>query len=87
MPTNWRSSPTIPEGFGRTTSALLFNLEVPSVESEYERLRAAGVEILQPIEDLPAGQRHSICRGPGGVMVDVIEVVPPGPEYADRCVS
>ena len=68
---------TIPEGFRRTTSALLLNFEVPSVESEYERLRAAGVVILQPIENLPAGQRHLICRAPGGVMVDVIEVVPP----------
>jgi catechol 2,3-dioxygenase-like lactoylglutathione lyase family enzyme len=78
---------TIPEGSRRPTSALLLNFEVPSVESEHERLRAAGVEILQPIEDLPAGQRHFICRGPGGVMVDVIEVVPPDPEYADRYVS
>jgi hypothetical protein len=43
----------IPEGFRRSTSALLLNFEVPSVEGEYERLRAAGVEILQPLEDLP----------------------------------
>src|SRR3712207_431816 len=45
---------TIPAGYRRPTSALLLNFEVPSVESEYERLRAAGVEILQPLEDLPA---------------------------------
>jgi catechol 2,3-dioxygenase-like lactoylglutathione lyase family enzyme len=78
---------TIPAGFRQPTSTLLLNFEVPSVESEYERLRAAGVEILQPIEDLPAGQRHFICRGPGSVMVDVIEVVPPDPEYASQYVS
>ncbi len=35
---------TIPEGFRRPTSALLLNFEVPSVESEYERLQAAGVK-------------------------------------------
>ncbi len=52
---------TIPGGFRQPTSTLLLNFEVPSVESEYERLRAAGVEILQPIENLPAGQRHFIC--------------------------
>src|SRR3712207_6371091 len=42
---------TIPEGYRRSTSSLLLNFEVPSVESEYERLRAAGVKILQPLED------------------------------------
>jgi catechol 2,3-dioxygenase-like lactoylglutathione lyase family enzyme len=55
-----------------------------------ERARPAhsrGVEILQPMQDLPAGQRHFICRAPGGVMVDVIEVVPPSGEYADNYVS
>src|SRR3712207_3955312 len=78
---------TIPEGFRRSTSALLLNFEVPSVESEYERLRVAGVEILQPLEDLPAGQRHFICRAPGGVMVDVIQEIPPSPEFAEQYLS
>ena len=78
---------TIPEGFRRSTSALLLNFEVPSVQSEYERLRAAGVEILQPLEDLPAGQRHFICQAPGGVMVDVIEEIPPSPEFAEHYLS
>jgi len=52
---------------------------VPDIESEHERLRATGVEILQQLEDLPAGQRHFICRASGGLMVDVIQVVPPSP--------
>ena len=78
---------TIPEGYRRSTSALLLNFEVPSVESEYERLRAAGVKILQPLEDLPAGQRHFICQAPGGVMVDVIQETPPSPEFAEHYLS
>ena len=78
---------TIPEGFRRPTSALLLNFEVPSVESEYGRLQAAGAQILQPLEDLPAGQRHFICRAPGGVMVDVIQEIPPDPEFAEQYVS
>ncbi len=78
---------TIPEGFRRPTSALLLNFEVPSVESEYEPLRAAGVKILQPLEDLPAGQRHFICQAPGGVMVDVIQEIPPSPEFVEQYLS
>jgi catechol 2,3-dioxygenase-like lactoylglutathione lyase family enzyme len=78
---------TIPTGFRRSTSALLLNFEVPSVQSEYERLRGAGVEILQPLEDLPAGQCHFICRAPGGVMIDVIQEIPPSPEFAEHYLS
>ncbi len=78
---------TIPGGFRQPTSALLVNFEVPSVQSEYDRLTAEGVEVLQPMQDLPAGQRHFICRAPGGVMVDVIEAVPPSEEHAENYVS
>ncbi len=78
---------TIPEGYRRSTSSLLLNFEVPSVESEYQRLRAAGVKILQPLEDLPVGQRHFICEAPGGVMIDVIQEIPPSPEFAERYLS
>jgi predicted enzyme related to lactoylglutathione lyase len=78
---------TIPGGLRQPTSTLLLNFEVPSVQSEYDRLTAEGVEVLQPMQDLPAGQRHFICSAPGGVLVDVIEVVPPSEEYADNYVS
>ena len=78
---------TIPEGFRRSTSALLLNFEVPNVESEYERLQVAGVNILQQLEDLPAGQRHFICLAPGGVMVDVIQEIAPSPEFAEHYLS
>jgi hypothetical protein len=50
-------------------------------------VEAAGVKILQPLEDLPAGQRHFICQAPGGVMVDVIEEIPPSPEFAEQYLS
>jgi len=78
---------TIPEDFRRPTSALLLNFEVPDVQSEYERLQGEGIEVLQPMQDLPTGQRHFICRAPGGVMIDVIEVIPPSEEYASGYVS
>ncbi len=78
---------TIPGDFRRPTGALLLNFEVPSVQSEYDRLTAEGVEVLQAMQDLPAGQRHFICRAPKGVIVDVIEVVPPSEECAENYVS
>lgn len=58
---------------------------MPGVEGEYGRLRAAGVEIFRPLEELPTGQRHFICRAPGGVMAGVIQVIQPSPEFTERC--
>jgi hypothetical protein len=57
---------------------------VPDVEGEHEQLRTTGVRILQQPKDLPGGQRHFICRAPGGLMVDVILVVLSSLEFAER---
>jgi hypothetical protein len=38
-------------------------------------------KILHPLRDEPWGQRHFIGVDPQGVMVDVIELIPPSPEF------
>jgi hypothetical protein len=53
---------TIPENDRPPTSARLLNFEIPGVQHAFDGLRAEGVEILQPLKNLPAGQRHFICR-------------------------
>ena len=79
---------TIPEGFrGGSASGLLLNFEVSDATAEYERLKEAGVEIVLPLRDEAFGQRHFIGAGPGGVMLDVIEEIPPSPEFAEQFVS
>ncbi len=45
------------------------------------------MKILQQLEDLPAGQHHFISQAPGGVMVDVIQEIPPSPEFAEHYLS
>ena len=84
MAINPHDHETIPESFGRPTSAAPLNFEVPGVEGEYGRLRAAGVEILRPLEELPTGQYHFICRAPGGVMADVIQMIQYSPDFTER---
>jgi uncharacterized glyoxalase superfamily protein PhnB len=64
----------------------LLNFEVPDAAAEYERLREAGVRIVQPLRDEYFGQRHFIGVDPGGVMIDVIEEIPPSPEIAEQYV-
>ena len=75
--------PTIPAGYRGAASGLLLNVEVDDAAGEYRRLAEAGeVEMRLDLRDEPFGQRHFIFEGPGGVLVDVIEEIPPAPEYA-----
>ncbi len=77
--------PTIPEAFrARLKGGLLLNFEVADVDAEYARLQAAGLPIHLPLRSEAFGQRHFITSDPNGVLIDVITVIPPAPEYAQQ---
>jgi len=61
---------------------VLVNFEVADASSEFERFTSAGVCILAPLKDEAFGQRHFIIQGPDGVMIDIIEPIPPTEEFA-----
>ena len=73
---------TIPAGHGDQPSRLLINIEVDDATAEARRLADAGVTIAQELRDEPFGQRHLIIAAPDGVLVDVVEAIPPAPEFA-----
>ena len=73
---------TIPDGAGKEASKLLLNNEVDDAATEASRLAGAGVTIVQELRDEPFGQRHLIVAAPDDVLVDVIEEIPPAPEFA-----
>lgn len=73
---------TIPaEGRGRA-SGLLLNFEVDDVDAEFARARQAGLSILLELRDEAFGQRHFITKDPNGVLIDIIEPIPPTGEFA-----
>ncbi|MFZ4656410.1 MAG: VOC family protein [Caldilineaceae bacterium] len=72
---------SIPAEFRGQPSNLLLSFEVADATAEYDRLQAAGMKILHPLRDEPWGQRHFIGVDPQGTMVDVIELIPPSPEF------
>jgi catechol 2,3-dioxygenase-like lactoylglutathione lyase family enzyme len=78
---------SIPEPIRAAATTLLLNLEVDDAADAYARLRAAGLVILLPLRDEPWGQRHFIGETPGGVHLDVIQVIPPAPEFAAQYAS
>jgi catechol 2,3-dioxygenase-like lactoylglutathione lyase family enzyme len=73
---------TIPDGYRKPVQGLLINFEIDDVDAAYVRLTAAGLPVLQEIRSEEFGQRHFITHDPAGVMVDVIEVIPPSAEFA-----
>jgi catechol 2,3-dioxygenase-like lactoylglutathione lyase family enzyme len=78
-----RDHPTMPEGHRRRVAGLLLNFEVDDVDAEYERLvHGARLPLVSDIRSEAFGQRHFILADPGGVLVDVIQPIPPSPEYA-----
>lgn len=58
-------------------SRLLLNIEVEDAAAEAQRLADAGVTIAQRLRDEPFGQRHLIVTAPDGVLIDIIEEIPP----------
>lgn len=76
--------PTIPEGYRALPQGVLVNLEVDEVDDVGARLAAhTGAEPLLPLRDEDFGQRHFIVAAPDGVLLDVIQPIPPTPGYAD----
>jgi len=83
-----RSHATVPESQrGQQVSGLLLNFEVADVDAEYGRAVAQGLTVLLAIRDEDFGQRHFIVQDPNGVMIDVIQPIPPSEtflrQYAD----
>lgn len=75
---------TVPDGFGYPfEQGLILNFEVSNVDREYDRLREAGVPIHLKLRSEDFGQRHFITSDPNGVLIDVIQPIPPSKEYQE----
>ncbi|GAB11556.1 hypothetical protein GOARA_078_00050 [Gordonia araii NBRC 100433] len=80
--------PTIPDGHTALPRGVIVNLEVDDVDAVHDRLSAVdGVDTVLPIRDEDFGQRHFIVVGPDGVLLDVIQPIPPTAEYAQAYVE
>ncbi|WP_181777548.1 VOC family protein [Amycolatopsis pittospori] len=76
---------TIPAGFGKPVQGLLLNFEVEDVDAEHRRLVVeAGLPEALSLRSEEFGQRHFIVADPNGVLIDVIQEIPPTGEYAEQ---
>lgn len=72
------SHPTIPPVYQKRVQGLILNFEVDDVDSEYKRLILNEKLPLQlDIRNEEFGQRHFITSDPNGVLIDIIQIIPP----------
>jgi uncharacterized glyoxalase superfamily protein PhnB len=62
-------------------TGIIVSLEVADVDAEYLRLKEAGIEICQELQDKPWGERSFVVNDPSGVHVYVYKSIPPTQEY------
>ena len=72
---------TIPAAGRGKTSGVILNFEIEDVDTEYDKIKAAGVSIVKELQDEAFGQRHFIAQDPNGILIDVIKPIPPSEEF------
>jgi catechol 2,3-dioxygenase-like lactoylglutathione lyase family enzyme len=76
--------PSLPSESRQPTSGLLLNIEVADVDQEYDRLKKEGLPMLLDLKSEEWGQRHFITKDPNGLLIDVIQNIPPSEEFAQH---
>jgi catechol 2,3-dioxygenase-like lactoylglutathione lyase family enzyme len=66
---------------GKTVAGTLLAFLVADVDAEHDRLRAAGLEVVMPLVTEPWGQRRFQVAGPDGLLIEVLQLVPPDPQW------
>jgi uncharacterized glyoxalase superfamily protein PhnB len=66
---------------GRTIVGTLLAFLVADVDAEFERLTAAGLEVVMPLVTEGWGQRRFQVAGPDGLLVEVLQMVAPDPQW------
>lgn len=76
-----RDHALVPDGYAEAARGVIIAFMVGDARAEAVRLEAGGVTMLTGVVDEPYGQRHFFAADPGGVLIDVIEVIPADPGW------
>ncbi|MBP2650792.1 MAG: Glyoxalase-like domain containing protein [Firmicutes bacterium] len=64
-------------------TGIIVSFEVNDVDAEYSRLKAAGLEIFQELQDKPWGERSFVVNDPTGIHVYIYKSIAPTAEYKE----
>ena len=72
---------SVPAGFGERPRGVLVTIETEDVDALHERALSLGVEIVYTPRSEVWGQRHFMAKDPNGLLVDVVQLIPPASEF------
>lgn len=76
-----RDHDSVPAALRRPTGGVVLAFVVADAVAEAARLTAAGVALAKPLVDNPWGQRNFMVEDPDGTIIDVLQPIPPDPEF------
>lgn len=76
-------TPELSGGEKFTAEGIILSLEAADVDTEYARLKAAGVRICEELRDKAWGERSFVINDPNGVHIYIYKAIPPTPEYQE----
>lgn len=66
---------------GKNVVGTLLAFLVADVDAEFARLSTAGIEVVMPLVTEPWGQRRFQVAAPDGLLVEVLQMVAPDPQW------
>ena len=76
---------SIASNYRRSVNGMILNIEVENVTQMYDDIRKQNEGIIaMALRDEAWGQRHFMMQDPNGILVAVIEIIPPGKEFQNN---
>ncbi|MEO1062544.1 MAG: VOC family protein [Actinomycetota bacterium] len=72
---------SVPEAHRHPVRGAAVAVVVDDARAVHAELTAAGVDVLAEPVDHPWGQRQFFASGPDGLLLDVLQLIPPDPEW------
>ncbi len=79
-----RRHSSVPVEFQDSPQGVVITIELDDVDSVYQKAQEVGYKIVCPLRDEEWGQRHFMTVDPNGLLVDVVKMIPPSPEFARK---
>lgn len=78
---------SLPESYRKQAQGVLINVEVPNVDDVYDDLKHKDLPMILDLKSEEWGQRHFITKDPNGILIDVIQNIPPSVEFSEHYIE
>lgn len=76
-----RDHPSVPAGYREQPRGVVITLETEAVDPLDAKATQLGLKKILPLQDEVWGQRHFMVEDPSGLIVDVVQMIDPTPEF------